>query len=112
MLTAKISIPVSKSLDVYNDVDDLKILKIKCGNVILNGIIDTGAQISVVRDDLVADMPYEEGRIEINSAFGESETTPLRIFGMKINDNLHGDIPVTCAVSKRLTNDLLLSFSA
>ncbi|GFS55608.1 retrovirus-related Pol polyprotein from transposon opus [Nephila pilipes] len=117
VLTAKISIPVSKPVDIYDGVDDLKIVEIKCGKTILNGIVDTGVQISVVREDLVADMPYEgEGIIvfisEGISVLGKSETTPLSIFEMKINDNLHGDAPVTFVVSRRLTNYLLVSFSA
>ncbi|XP_042905941.2 uncharacterized protein [Parasteatoda tepidariorum] len=113
VLTAKISIPVSKSVDISGNIDDLKLVRVKCGNVVLNGIVDTGAQISVVREKLVADIPCEgESKIEISSAFGESEVTPLKIFQMKINDELHGSVPITCAVSKKLVTDLLLSSSA
>lgn len=65
------------------------------------------------REDLVAVMPCEgEGKIDITSTLGESETIPLRIFGMKIKDYLHRDVLVTYAVSTRLANDLLSIFSA
>ncbi|KFM68825.1 hypothetical protein X975_06062, partial [Stegodyphus mimosarum] len=85
VLTAKISIPVSKSVDVSSNIDDLKLVKVKCGDVVLNGIVDTGAQISVVRENLVDGIPCEdESKIEISSAFGENEITPLKIFQMKI----------------------------
>ncbi|GFS78025.1 retrovirus-related Pol polyprotein from transposon opus [Nephila pilipes] len=92
VLTAKISLLVSKPVDIYDCVDDLKIVEVKCGKTTTNGIVDAGVPISVVREDLAADMVYEgEGKIEINSTFGESETTLLIIIEMKINDNLLGD---------------------
>ncbi|GFT91740.1 retrovirus-related Pol polyprotein from transposon opus [Nephila pilipes] len=77
----------------------------------MNGIEDTGIQISVVRADMVANMPYEgESKIEISPASDERKTTSLEIFEMKINDNLHGDVSVNCAVSRRLSHDLSIRF--
>jgi hypothetical protein len=113
VLSAKISAPISQPANLQNNVEELKTVSIKCGSRILEGIIDSGAQISVVREDLVVDTDFEgEGKIEIASAFGEKETTPLRVFKMKLDDRLHGTVPITCAVSKKLVNDLLLSMNA
>ncbi|GBO04188.1 hypothetical protein AVEN_239746-1 [Araneus ventricosus] len=76
-------------------------------------IIDSGAQISVIREDFTSGIKYEGvGYIEISSAFGERETTSPRIFEMNIYDGVHGPVPATCAVSKKLVNDLLPSTSA
>ncbi|GBL92132.1 Retrovirus-related Pol polyprotein from transposon 297 [Araneus ventricosus] len=69
----------------------------------MTGIIDSGAQISGIHDDFTSGIEYEgKGYIEISSAFGDRETTPLRIFEMNIDDGVHGLVPVTCAVSKKL----------
>lgn len=109
VLTAKVNVPMKTS----GNVEQLQLVDIQCGSKTLKGIIDSGAQISVVREDLVSDEFFEgEGRIVIESAFGEKEMTPLRIFYMKIADGTHGLVPITCAVSKKLVNDLLLSTSA
>lgn len=113
VLTAKVTVPVTKPIEPQKNIDKLKIVNLKCGNNTISGIVDSGAQISVIRADLVADAPNEgEGRIKIVSAFGEMELAPLKIIRMKINDGRHGEIPVTCAVSEKLTSDMLISISA
>ncbi|CAL1292096.1 unnamed protein product [Larinioides sclopetarius] len=100
LLTAKINVPV----EVEADVMELKTVPVKLGEQIMTGIIDSGAQISVIREDLTSGIKYEgESNIEISSAFGEKETTPLRIFEMKIDDEVHGPVSITCAVSKKLS---------
>ncbi|GBN37248.1 Gypsy retrotransposon integrase-like protein 1 [Araneus ventricosus] len=99
VLTAKINVPV----EVAADVMELETVQVKLGSRTMTGIIDSGAQISVIREDFTSGIKYEgEGYIEISSAFGERETTPLRIFEMNIDDGVHGPVPVTCAVSKKL----------
>ncbi|GBM68170.1 Retrovirus-related Pol polyprotein from transposon 297 [Araneus ventricosus] len=109
VLTAKINVPV----EVAADVMELETVQVKLGSRTMTGIIDSGAQISVIREDFTSGIKYEgEGYIEISSAFGERETTPLRIFEMNIDDGVHGPVPVTCAVSKKLVSDLLLSTAA
>ncbi|GBM20367.1 hypothetical protein AVEN_222081-1 [Araneus ventricosus] len=109
VLTAKINVPV----EVAANVMELETVKVKLGPRTMTGIIDSGAQISVIREDFTSGIKYEgEGYIEISSAFGERETTPLRIFEMNIDDGVHGPVPVTCAVSKKLVSDLLLSTAA
>ncbi|GFS95563.1 retrovirus-related Pol polyprotein from transposon opus [Nephila pilipes] len=45
VLTAKNSIPVSKPVDIYDGVDDLKIVEIKYGRTTLNGIVDTELKV-------------------------------------------------------------------
>ncbi|GFQ83042.1 CCHC-type domain-containing protein, partial [Trichonephila clavata] len=77
-------------------------------------MVNSGAQISVgVRADLVKDIEYTgEGKIKLISAFGDSEVAPLRTFNIKINDGWHDAIPITCAVSKKLVNDMLVCQTA
>ncbi|GBN80227.1 hypothetical protein AVEN_195408-1 [Araneus ventricosus] len=109
VLTAKINVAV----EVAANVMELETVQVKLGPRTMIGIIDSGAQISVIREDFTSGIKYEgEGYIEISSAFGEKETTPLRIFEMNIDDGVHGPVPVTCAVSKKLVSDLLLSTAA
>ncbi|GFU17308.1 hypothetical protein TNCV_1699991 [Trichonephila clavipes] len=70
-----------------NHIDRLKTLKVKCLDVVLDGTVDSGAQISVVRADLVKDMEsIGEGKIKLISAFGDSEVAPLRTFSIRIDD--------------------------
>ncbi|GFS56350.1 retrovirus-related Pol polyprotein from transposon 412 [Trichonephila clavipes] len=89
------------------NIDRLKTLKVKCLDVVLNGTVDSGAQISVVRADLVKDIESTgEGKIKLISAFGDSETAPLRTFSIRIDDGWHDAVPITCAVSKKLVNDM------
>ncbi|GBM77666.1 hypothetical protein AVEN_226052-1 [Araneus ventricosus] len=109
VLTAKINIPV----EVATNVMELETVQVKLGPRTMTGIIDSGAQISVIREDFTSGIKYEgEDYIEISSAFGERETTPLRIFELNIDDGVHGPVPVACAVSKKLVSDLLLSTAA
>ncbi|GFV83055.1 hypothetical protein TNCV_1180691 [Trichonephila clavipes] len=55
------------------NIDRLKILKVKCLDVVLDGTVDSGAQISVVRADLVIDIEStEEGKIKLVYAFRDS----------------------------------------
>ncbi|GFV76443.1 retrovirus-related Pol polyprotein from transposon opus [Trichonephila clavipes] len=79
----------------------------------MEALIDTGAQISVVRADVVEGQSVDSGgTIQIMSAFGEREVTELKIFNLKIDDSRHGVVPIMCAVSKRLVNDMLVCSSA
>ncbi|GIX89435.1 retrovirus-related Pol polyprotein from transposon opus [Caerostris extrusa] len=66
VLISRISIPASKFVDTQFKVAHLKITQVKCGNVVLNGVIDTGTQISIVRENLVADTPYDGERKKKN----------------------------------------------
>ncbi|GFU62596.1 transposon Ty3-I Gag-Pol polyprotein [Trichonephila clavipes] len=59
--------------------------------VAIPAVIDTGAQISVVRADVVEGQSVDSGgTIQIMSAFGEREVTELKIFNLKIDDSRHG----------------------
>ncbi|GFT09489.1 transposon Ty3-I Gag-Pol polyprotein [Trichonephila clavipes] len=58
--------------------------------VAIPAVIDTGAQISVVRADVVEGQSVDSGgTIQIMSAFGEREVE-LKIFNLKIDDSRHG----------------------
>ncbi|GFT34663.1 retrovirus-related Pol polyprotein from transposon 297 [Trichonephila clavipes] len=113
ILTAKVVIPVYSPIKEDEKIDELQSVHIKCGNEILKAVIDTGAQISVVRADIVEGQSVDSGgTIQIMSAFGEREVTELKIFNLKIDDSRHGVVPIMCAVSKRLVNDMLVCSSA
>ncbi|GFX77388.1 retrovirus-related Pol polyprotein from transposon 412 [Trichonephila clavipes] len=113
IVTAKMDTPVSMCNFLAENIDRLKTLKVKCLDVVLDGTIDSGAQISVVRADLVKDIESTgEGKIKLISAFGDSEVAPLRAFSIKIDDGWHDVVPITCAVSKKLVNDMLVCQTA
>ncbi|GFU36220.1 CCHC-type domain-containing protein [Trichonephila clavipes] len=72
ILTAKVAIPVYSPAKENEKIDELQFVHIKCGNEILKAVIDTGAQISVVRADVVEGQSVDSGgTIQIMSAFGE-----------------------------------------
>ncbi|GFQ68759.1 CCHC-type domain-containing protein [Trichonephila clavata] len=53
VVTARVSIPVSVPINTRNGIDDLQLVDIKCGQTSIKAVIDTGAQISVLREDLI-----------------------------------------------------------
>ncbi|GFQ69195.1 retrovirus-related Pol polyprotein from transposon opus [Trichonephila clavata] len=113
VVTARVSIPVSVPINTRNGIDDLQFVDIKCGQTSIKAVIDTGAQISVLREDLIGkDCGEGEGIIQIISAFGEKEIAALKLFNLKIDDGKHGSVPIMCAVSKKLVNDMLISATA
>ncbi|GBM40338.1 hypothetical protein AVEN_23899-1 [Araneus ventricosus] len=90
VLTAKINVPVEAAANVI----ELETVQVKLGPRTLTGIMNSGAQISVMSESFTSGIKYEgEGYIEISSAFWEKETTPLRIFEMSIDDGVHGPVP-------------------
>ncbi|GFQ83378.1 CCHC-type domain-containing protein [Trichonephila clavata] len=109
IVTVKIDASESTCNFLAENIDKLKVIKVKCLDVVLDGTVDSGAQISVVRADLVKDIENtSEGKIKLISAFGDSEVAPLRTFNIKIDDGWHDAIPITCAFSKKLVNDMLV----
>ncbi|GFR13194.1 retrovirus-related Pol polyprotein from transposon 297, partial [Trichonephila clavata] len=113
VVTARVSIPVSVPINTRNGIDDLQFVDIKCGQTSIKAVIDTGAQISVLREDLIGkDCGEGEGTIQIISAFGEKEIAALKLFNLKIDDGKHSSVPIMCAVSKKLVNDMLISATA
>ncbi|GFR22675.1 transposon Ty3-I Gag-Pol polyprotein [Trichonephila clavata] len=92
---------------------EAKLVNIKCGQTSIKAVIDTGAHISVLREDLIGkDCGEGEGTIQIISAFGEKEIAALKLFNIKIDNGKHGSVPIMCAVSKKLVNDMLISATA
>ncbi|GFR26375.1 CCHC-type domain-containing protein [Trichonephila clavata] len=83
ILTAKVVIHVC-SIKEEEKIDDFKFVHIKCGQETLKAVIDTGAQISVVRTDVIEGQGVNcGGTIKIMSAFGERKTTELKILNLK-----------------------------
>ncbi|GFW45804.1 retrovirus-related Pol polyprotein from transposon opus [Trichonephila clavipes] len=108
--------PVKAQSNVVQAEEDIKNIvtaKMDTPGCRLDGTVDSGAQISVVRADLVKDIESTgEGKIKLISAFGDSETAPLRTFSIRIDDGWHDAVPITCAVSKKLVNDMLVCQTA
>ncbi|GFY42157.1 hypothetical protein TNIN_204451 [Trichonephila inaurata madagascariensis] len=74
----------------------------------VNAAIDTGAQISVVRADVVEGQNIDNrGTIQITSAIGEHEMGELKGSYMEINGLKHGVVPI----SQNLVNDMLICSS-
>ncbi|GFU72454.1 hypothetical protein TNCV_4826581 [Trichonephila clavipes] len=74
----------------------------------VNAVIDTGAQMPVVRPDVVEGQSINNrGSIQITSAFGEHEMGEVKYSNMELNDFRHGVVPV----SKNLVNDMLICSS-
>ncbi|GFY58161.1 retrovirus-related Pol polyprotein from transposon opus [Trichonephila inaurata madagascariensis] len=113
IVTAKIGTPESTRNFLAENIDKLKVIRVKCLDDVLDRTVDSGAQFSVVRADLVKDIESTgEGKIKLVSAFGDSEVTPLRTFNIKIDDIWHDPVPITCAVSKKLVKDMLVCENA
>ncbi|GBN84298.1 hypothetical protein AVEN_18649-1 [Araneus ventricosus] len=55
VLTAKINVPV----EVAANVIELETVQVKLGPRTMTGIIDSGAQISVIREDFTSGIKYE-----------------------------------------------------
>ncbi|GFT19488.1 uncharacterized protein TNCV_2533861 [Trichonephila clavipes] len=103
----------SVPINTRNGIEDLQLVDIKCGQTSIKAAIDTEAQISVLRKDLIGKGCGEgEGTIQIISAFGEKEIAALKLFNLKIDDGKHGSVPIMCALSKKLVNDMLISATA
>ncbi|GFX00118.1 hypothetical protein TNCV_296071 [Trichonephila clavipes] len=103
---AEATIPVTTPLKEENGMDDLRVVhvKVKGEQGILNAAIDTGAQIPVVTADVVEGQSVDnKGTIQITSAFWEHEIGELKGSNIKLNELMHGVVPV----SKNLVNDML-----
>ncbi|GFT59744.1 hypothetical protein TNCV_146451 [Trichonephila clavipes] len=74
--------------------------------VAIPAVIDNSAQISVVRADVVEGQSVDSGgTIQIMSAFGE-RSNRIEDFQPENRRPRHGVVPIMCAVSKRLVNDM------
>ncbi|GFS53661.1 hypothetical protein TNCV_730791 [Trichonephila clavipes] len=107
---AEVTIPVATSIEEEKGMDDLRVVhvKVKGEQEIVNAVIDTGAQIPVVRADVVEGQSIDNrGSIQITSAFGEHGIGELKGSNMEMNYLRHGVVPV----SKSLVNDMLIGSS-
>ncbi|GFV02078.1 transposable element Tcb2 transposase [Trichonephila clavipes] len=74
----------------------------------VNAVIDTGAQMPVVRPDVVEGQSIDNrGSIHITSAFGKHEMGEVKDSNMELNDLRDGVVPA----SKNLVNDMLICSS-
>ncbi|GFW13268.1 hypothetical protein TNCV_4121661 [Trichonephila clavipes] len=107
---AEATIPVTTPIKEEKGMDDLRVVyvKVKGEQEMVNAVIDTGAQMPVVRPDVVEGQSINNrGSIQITSAFGEHEMGEIKDSNMELNDLRHGVVPV----SKNLVNDMLICSS-
>ncbi|GFV25036.1 hypothetical protein TNCV_885021 [Trichonephila clavipes] len=107
---AEATIPVTTPIKEEKGMDDLRVVyvKVKGEQEMVNAVIDTGAQMPVVRPDVVEGQSINNrGSIQITSAFGEHEMGEVKDSNMELNDFRHGVVPV----SKNLVNDMLICSS-
>ncbi|GFV31304.1 hypothetical protein TNCV_1484331 [Trichonephila clavipes] len=107
---AEATIPVTTPIKEEKGMDDLRVVyvKVKGEQEMVNAVIDTGAQMPVVRPDVVEGQSIDNrGSIQITSAFGEHEMGEVKDSNMELNDFRHGVVPV----SKNLVNDMLICSS-
>ncbi|GFU20348.1 hypothetical protein TNCV_2770171 [Trichonephila clavipes] len=110
VLMAEATIPVTTPIKEEKGMDDLRVVyvKVKGEQEMVNAVIDTGAQMPVVRPDVVEGQSIDNrGSIQITSAFGEHEMGEVKDSNMELNDLRHGVVPV----SKNLVNDMLICSS-
>ncbi|GFU48689.1 hypothetical protein TNCV_4751991 [Trichonephila clavipes] len=99
---------VTTPIKEEKEIDDLRVIHVKGEQEILNAAIDTGAQISVVKANVVEGQSVDNGgTIRITSAFGEHEKGELKVFDTEIKYPRHGAVPI----SKKLVNDMLICSS-
>ncbi|GFV43797.1 hypothetical protein TNCV_1658431 [Trichonephila clavipes] len=73
---AEATIPVTTPIKEEKGMDDLRVVyvKVKGEQEMVNAVMDTGAQMPVVRPDVVEGQSIDNrGSIQITSAFGEHE---------------------------------------
>ncbi|GFX96112.1 hypothetical protein TNCV_2290021 [Trichonephila clavipes] len=110
VLMAEATIPVTTPIKEENGMDDLRVVyvKVKGEQEMANAVMDTGAQMPVVRPDVVEGQSIDNrGSVQITSAFGEHEMGEVKDSNMELNDLRHGVVPV----SKNLVNDMLICSS-
>ncbi|GFU86578.1 hypothetical protein TNCV_4480141 [Trichonephila clavipes] len=104
------TIPVTTPIKEENGMDDLRVVyvKVKGEQEMANAVMDTGAQMPVVRPDVVEGQSIDNrGSVQVTSAFGEHEMGEVKDSNMELNDLRHGVVPV----SKNLVNDMLICSS-
>ncbi|GFV63307.1 hypothetical protein TNCV_1374041 [Trichonephila clavipes] len=105
---AEATIPVTTPIKEEKGMDDLRVVYVKGEQEMVNAVMDTGAQMPVVRPDVVEGQSIDNrGSIQITSAFGEHEMGEVKDSNMELNDLRHGVVPV----SKNLVNDMLICSS-
>lgn len=80
--------------------------KLACGGRMLNAIVDTGADITVVRESLVREeLRSPSGKIQLKSAFGESVEARLVVLPLTMHSlnsvlaDVHEAVPTLCALT-------------
>ncbi|GFX10970.1 hypothetical protein TNCV_512301 [Trichonephila clavipes] len=110
VLKAEATIPVTPPIKEEKRMDDLRVVhvKVKGEQEMVKAVIDTGAQMTVVRADVVEGQSIDNrGSIQITSVFGCHEMGELKGSNMELNDRRPSVVPV----SKNLVNDMLICSS-
>ncbi|GFT18945.1 CCHC-type domain-containing protein [Nephila pilipes] len=111
LIKVKEETKISALLEATTNVSERLITWVKISYQKVKETLDSGSQISVKREEVTREVQYE-GDEHIDSAFGEKEVAPSRIFEMNLDDGVHEYVPEPWAVSKKLASDLILSTTA
>lgn len=90
-------------------------IEVKCALKSVNAIIDSGAEISVVREGVVPEIEGSSGRVTLTGAFGDSASALLRHVPMGLPkryvEYIPRKVPILCAVTDCLvtSRDMLLT---
>ncbi|CAN7978931.1 unnamed protein product [Ixodes persulcatus] len=96
-------------------------VEIQCGSIKISAIVDTGAEITVVRNSLIpGDLIEEAGEINLVSAFGDKVTAKLANIAFRLvragggQSDVDRSVALLCAVTEKLSPgaDCLLSGEA
>ncbi|GFS36142.1 hypothetical protein TNIN_17771 [Trichonephila inaurata madagascariensis] len=99
--------PITNDIKEEKRMDYLRVVqvKVKGEQEMESAVVDTGAQMPVVRADVFEEQNIDNrGSIQIKSAFREHENGELKGSKMEINERRHGVVPI----SKNLVNDMLI----
>ncbi|GFT08008.1 hypothetical protein TNCV_2589341 [Trichonephila clavipes] len=110
VLMAEATIPATTPIKEENGMDDLRVVYVKVNGEqeMANAVMDTGAQMPVVRPDVVEGQSIDNrGSVQVTSAFGEHEMGEVKDSNMELNDLRHGVVPV----SENLVNGMLICSS-
>ncbi|CAN7949842.1 unnamed protein product, partial [Ixodes hexagonus] len=108
---------MSQDINVNQDGTraELRRVEVKCDPRMVQAVIDSGAEISVVRDGVAPEMEGSSGRVTLTGAFGDSVNAVLRHIPMTLLTSyveyVPREVPLLCAVTERLVNgtDMLLT---
>ncbi|KAM7287867.1 heat shock 70 kDa protein cognate 2-like [Ixodes scapularis] len=94
---------------------ELRRVEVKCGPRMVQAVIDSLAEFSVVRKEVAPEMKGSAGRVTLTGALGDSVSAVLRHIPMTLSTSYvvyaPREVPLLCAITEQLVNgiDMLLT---